>query len=334
MNTEALPEDFAPADYLLLHPDVHIAKVDPVEHYLYYGRGEGRRYTWEKNPKKEILPGESDFHPIPVVIISFNRGNMLRKVISSYLLQRTPIEIFVHDNGSNDAGTIKILEELEREGIRVFRCPAIKSADELNNVAETIDEIFSCRPSSPYVVTDCDVDLTEAGDEAISTYIALLNKFSYFECAGPMLRIDDIRKSYPLFGRVMNLHIRQFWGMQPQVVEVGGVQIAYIRARIDTTFAVHRSGQPFRRLKSGGRVYAPFSARHLDWYPHEVSMEGKEQNLSYQNQSSGDISHWGNREYLSGHCAEVLEYQSFKLARRRDDGEMEVLTQLLSQNPP
>ncbi|RST86277.1 hypothetical protein EJC49_11265 [Aquibium carbonis] len=41
---EGLPGDFDPYEYLLRNPDVAAAKVDPAEHYLTYGRFEGRTY--------------------------------------------------------------------------------------------------------------------------------------------------------------------------------------------------------------------------------------------------------------------------------------------------
>jgi hypothetical protein len=44
LSIEPLPEDFDPARYLVLHPDVAEAGVDPVDHYLTYGRYEGRPY--------------------------------------------------------------------------------------------------------------------------------------------------------------------------------------------------------------------------------------------------------------------------------------------------
>jgi len=330
---EKLPEDFSSVDYLFLHPDVEAAGVDPAEHYLYYGKNEGRRYTWNKVPAKELLPNEPGFQPIPIVVISFNRGGMLRKVIASYRRQSVPVEIFVHDNGSDDSRTIEILRDLEREGITVFRRAPIRSADELNNVSETLDTIFSHRSKRPYIVTDCDVDLSDAHQEAVATYITLLNTFSFLECVGPMLRIDDVRKSFPLFGRVMNLHIQQFWGQQPQIIELGKSQVAYIRAQIDTTFAVHRSGERFRRLKMGARVYAPFAARHLDWYPHENSTDDESSMLNYRDRSSSEVSHWGNKEYLKEHNVETPRYRSFKVVRLDAQGRVEIMEQLVSSNP-
>lgn len=39
-----LPLDFVPENYLLLNPDVALARMDPIYHYLNHGRFEGRTY--------------------------------------------------------------------------------------------------------------------------------------------------------------------------------------------------------------------------------------------------------------------------------------------------
>jgi hypothetical protein len=66
------------------------------------------------------------------------------------------------------------------------------------------------RRPAPYVVTDCDVDLACTSPHAIAIYLTLLRLIPQAACVGPMLRIEDIPQSYPLFARVMNLHIAQF----------------------------------------------------------------------------------------------------------------------------
>jgi hypothetical protein len=50
-NDSGLPADFDPKIYLELHSDVKAARVDPVRHYLVYGRKEGRSYK-----RKETTP--------------------------------------------------------------------------------------------------------------------------------------------------------------------------------------------------------------------------------------------------------------------------------------
>src|SRR5665213_2020754 len=99
--------------------------------------------------------------PIPIFVISFNRGAWLRQVIASYRRQTMPVQIVVHDNGSDDPTTLEVLDELERTGTQVFRRLAIQTADDLNLVDRTVAEVFQSRgEASAYVVTDCDIDLS------------------------------------------------------------------------------------------------------------------------------------------------------------------------------
>ncbi|QVN16662.1 glycosyltransferase family 2 protein [Burkholderia pyrrocinia] len=329
----SLPPDFSAEAYLLLHLDVRAAGVDPAQHYLEHGRREGRRYLPATFTHREALPGEPGFQPLPLVVISYNRGAMLRRVIASYRRQSVPVEIIVHDNGSNDPETLHVLDELAHDRIRVFRRAPISDANELNLVDETVSAVFSSREPGPYIVTDCDIDLAESSPDAIAVYLELLNAFSDIECVGPMLRIDDIRKSYPLFGRVMNRHISQFWHQRPEIRMIGGREIAHLRAPIDTTFAVHRSAQPFRRLKSGMRVYTPFDGRHLDWYPHEQQNDDRPVSDVYQRASSPEISHWDNHAYLSAYSSELPEYDDYVVVRRHASGALEIDTQRIADHP-
>ena len=290
-----------------------------------------------RQPKKlypqEPLPDEGGLQPLPLVIISYNRAAMLRRVIASYRRQTVAVEIVVHDNGSVEPETLELLDELEREGLRVFRNAAISSADELNRVDETVSAIFASRESSPYIVTDCDVELAASSTETIATYLRLLNAFPDAECVGPMLRIDDIRKSYPLFGRVMNLHIRQFWRRRPRITRIGELEIAYIRAKFDTTFAVHRSTHAFRRMKAGIRVYAPFDARHLDWYPHEFACDDNPAAQGYRRSSSSAISHWGNLTYRNAFSSERPKYASYHVVTRLPSGRLQLARRRVADHP-
>jgi hypothetical protein len=124
--------------------------------------------------------------------------------------------------------------------------------------------------------------------------------FEDVECVGPMLTIADVPRSYPLFNRVMQRHVEQFWGREPEWAQLRNGSIAYLRCPIDTTFAVHRVGSAFRRLKHGLRVYHPYEAKHLDWYL------SKEEPTKYRETSSPEISHWDNQQELSK-FADVLD---------------------------
>lgn len=235
---------------------------------------------------------------LPVFIISFNRGDYLTQILDSYIKQDVDLDFVIHDNGSTEPRTLEALSELSAAGFKVYRYGPISAPDELNLVDLSVQRY---RAESgyfgPYAVTDCDVDLSEARGDALRTYLELLQQFPDVECVGPMLRIADIPRSYPLFNRVMERHVAQFWHRQPEWVEISTGRIAYLRHAIDTTLAVHRAGSSFRRLKSGLRVYHPFEAKHLDWYmsPRDAS--------EYQLSSSPLISHWDN-------AAELAKYRS------------------------
>jgi|HubBroStandDraft_1064217.scaffolds.fasta_scaffold00007_71 hypothetical protein len=264
---------------------------------------------------------------LPIFVISFNRGAFLRRTIDSYLRQSVPVDIVIHDNGSDDPFTLAILAELAAQGVTIYRRPAISAPDELNLVEQTISLYFGwLRRRSRYVVTDCDIDLSSARPEALEVYGELLDRFPRAECVGPMLRIADIPRSYPLFNRVMNRHIEQFWHMDPERTTTRFGDCAFIPASIDTSFALHRDGSRFRRLKQGLRVYHPFEARHLDWYPHP----GQE---AYHRSSSAAISHWNNAVQFTDFAREEFRFDRYKIVETADDGGLITRTRRLGDHP-
>ena len=224
---------------------------------------------------------------LPIIIISFNRGYYLASVVQAFLNQDIPLRIFIHDNGSDDPGTLDVLQRLERDGHAVRRRSKIRSPDDLNLVDETVSMALNGR-NIPYGVTDCDIDLSIARTDALKLYLELLNLCGDVECVGPMLRISDIPKTYPLFGKVMDRHIGQFWREAPEWQATSKGEVAVFRCSIDTTLAVHRAGTPFRRLRTALRVYHPFEALHLDWY------NSCDDITTYRVSSSPEISHWDN----------------------------------------
>ena len=272
-----------------------------------------------KPDRRSIRVSSCRARPVPIFVISFNRAVCLDRTIASYRRLATPVEIIVHDNGSDQPETLAILQKLEREGVRLYRRGAIREPDELNRVNETVAEYFAdwCEPCR-YVVTDCDVDLDISRPDALCVFDELLDRFPQAECVGPMLRISDIPDHYPLFNRVMNRHIEQFWCKDPQWAETDKGRFAYLACEIDTTFALHRAGEPFRRLKRGLRIYHPFEARHLDWYADAPLDEG------YCGSSSSAISHWNNRAQLAQFATEPLVHQDYKVIEPGPDGALRV----------
>lgn len=248
--------------------------------------------------------------PLPVFLISFNRGRMLERSIAGLRHLSRPLEVVVHDNGSTDPETLDILADLGRQGVRVFHRGAIGHPDELNRVNDTVAEFFAdWGEPGRYAVSDCDVDLSVADADALDIYDELLDRFRQVECVGPMLRIRDIPRSYPLYNRVMNIHVPFAWGRRPAWVACMRGLVAYQECPIDTTFAVHRAGEPFRRLKRAIRVYEPYEALHLDWYGEPGAAD------RYHETSHAAISHWNNREQR-GQPGEPLRHRSIFFVRR------------------
>jgi Glycosyl transferase family 2 len=131
-------------------------------------------------------------HPLPIFIISYNRGDTLSRVVDSYRKQARPVEIIIHDNGSNDLATLAVLDEFAGSGVKVYRRPPINLKDELNLINETVADYFRVwGEPSRYVVTDCDIDLSIASPDALSIaspdalalYDELLDRFRTVACS-------------------------------------------------------------------------------------------------------------------------------------------------------
>jgi len=253
---------------------------------------------------------------VPIFVISYNRGDTLERTIASYLRLSDAVEIVVHDNGSDDPATLESLGKLRGAGITVVNATKIHDKSELSSVGDTVRRHFGGTPTSDYVVSDCDVDMSVAAPDAVAIYRELLELSPATQCAGPMLCIRDIPRDYPLFNQVMNRHIKQFWHRHPRWVQTSVGPLATLDARIDTTFAVHRAGEEFRRLKRGIRVYFPYEARHLDWYRTDADAAGD----SYAQTSSAAISHWRNRSAREQNAQVALLHDGFFYVDRDELG--------------
>ncbi|GAB6936575.1 glycosyltransferase family 2 protein [Isoptericola variabilis] len=279
------------------------------------------RSRLERTTRRNATVGRSGEPRLPLVLISYNRGEMLRGVVDEYRRQSVPVDIVVHDNGSDDPRTLDVLLQLEREGVTVVRRPAISSTDELALVDETVQEIFRGRAPAPYAVSDCDVSLGQSASETLAACLDLLAETPDLECVGPMLRVDDVPRSYPLYVPLMNRHVGAFWSREPHWSAPRGRLVAFQRASIATTLAVYRAGTTFRHVSPGARLYHPYSARHLEWYPdeHDVS--------TYRSSIDGSaISNWSNPARERSNRQVKLEHTTFRDVTETDDGSLTTVT--------
>jgi hypothetical protein len=204
--------------------------------------------------------------PTPVFLISFNRGEKLKRAIRGIDALTRPTEIIIHDEGSTCPSTLTLLSEIESSGIKVFRYPAIASAEESNRINETVRRYFAdwsepCR----YVIADCCADISVADERALDVCDELLDTLTKVECVGPMLRTGYIPRTYP------SLNVEQLGQGRPKIIATSFGDIAIVPTTIDATFALHRAGESFRPKKSGLLVSEPFDAVLADLYENGIN---------------------------------------------------------------
>jgi hypothetical protein len=118
-RTDDVP-GFDPVFYLKTYPDVAAAGVDPLDHYLQYGRSEGRlprdpraRADDELLPEFAVPTRAHQYLPLVSIIVpGYNHADFLEDRLTSIYSQtyRGPIEVFLLDDGSSDR-SIEILHE-------------------------------------------------------------------------------------------------------------------------------------------------------------------------------------------------------------------------------
>ena len=225
---------------------------------------------------------------IPIFIIVHDRVQVLKKSVASFENQiTTPIEIIFHDVASTFPGCLRYLSTMKANGYKVYR-------SETNNhhtVNTTIDRYLAGHPECEYyVITDPDIELDHVNGDILEFYIWLLNKYGRHLAVGPMLRIDDIPNYYPKKKLAIQRHTQQFWRKKPMQLVWKDNPVSIQRSPIDTTFQlVHKSNKK-RYPRAGIRCYAPYAARHLDWYINPNSMTADQ---AYYSSRASRAAHWG-----------------------------------------
>ena len=228
---------------------------------------------------------------IPIFIITCDRLTVTQTIASFYREIAHPIEIVIHDNASSYPPFLDYLDQLEAQGVRVVRSKKrVALAEMLNDVRGTVQQWFREHDAPYYVVTDPDIELEPGPGDILQFYAHLLRKHPSAQVVGPMLRIDDIPDSYPLKKEVLRRHTDQFWHKRPTKVAYNDGEAFVQSAPVDTTFGMYRKGYPFRRLSQGFRTYAPYQARHLDWY---LDPDALADDQRYYLEHASDVSHWG-----------------------------------------
>jgi hypothetical protein len=111
---------FDPVFYLKRYPDVAAAGIDPLSHYLEYGRSEGRLpegphlSTGAMRLSEFTVPSHArDYSPLVSIIVpAYNHAEFLEDRLTSIYSQTYagPVEVFLLDDASSD-GSLEILRD-------------------------------------------------------------------------------------------------------------------------------------------------------------------------------------------------------------------------------
>jgi len=234
---------------------------------------------------------------IPIFIITCDRLNVLKESMQSFHdYIKTLFEIVIIDLGSTYKPTVEFLRGLEHGEVMVYWGGRIKHPRDLNfHVSYTIQDYFKSHPACNYVVTDPDIALDNVDRDILDVYNYLLEILPRITVVGPMLRIDDIPDCYHNKEKVQIRHFREFWSKEINNIKYKNKVIRYISTKIDTTFGMYKEGSQWHRLQNGVRVFAPYSARHLDWYLNSKNLTPDQKH--YVEYASKAITHWSMGNY-------------------------------------
>ena len=229
---------------------------------------------------------------VPIFVITCDRLVALRRTLAGFRRAlHTPYQVVIHDNHSTFPETVAYLAELEAEGIPVYRsAEPVLHPDALSGVAATVADWLASHPADFYVVTDPDIELEEGPGDLLPYFAHLLTEHPEIDVVGTMLRIDDLPDVYPLKDTVVARYRANFHHTPPFLLSYGGKSYPVRYGPVDTAFGMYRGSHPWHRLTHGLLTYAPYQARHLDWYldPNALSDDQR-----YYLRRASDVSHWG-----------------------------------------
>ena len=145
-----------------------------------------------------------------------------------------------------------------------------------------------------FVITDPDIELNNVNGDILEYYILLLNKFNC-DSVGPQLKIDDIPDYYPYKNIVLNKYKKYNLfdknSKFTKIINYKDKEYFITQSKIDTTFQlISVNNIPIKfPTKKSIRTWAPYDAKHLDWYIDPNNMTDCQK---YYTKKTTNISHW------------------------------------------
>lgn len=228
------------------------------------------------------LENKRDFKCIPIIIISFNQYNSLKKLVNFLDLNGFK-NLVIIDNNSTYKPLLRYLEVLEVQ-YKVYKL----NENHGHRVFWIRKDLFSIYTKDYYVITDPDIlPCKDCPQDFLKVMYSQLIKYPEVNKVGFNLKIDDI----PDFNENKDIILNwesNFWSKKNN-------EGHYI-AKIDTTFALYRPSfiKPiYKNFFRAIRLAPPYSARHLGWY---INMNSLTEEQSFYISNTNKSSSWLNCE--------------------------------------
>jgi hypothetical protein len=219
-----------------------------------------------------------DYNNIPIYIICFNNGFMVKDTVKA-LKSKFKNPLIIIDNASDSKNTISILEELKRDGVSILVQP-------YNKGHRIIDEIETLHRQSYFIITDPDLELNYLPHDTIKILFDISKRYQKSKKIGLALRIDE---DYDIIDseKIIN-HEKQFWNPK---ISFDNHEVYY--ADIDTTFHL-QSPIPkviYPNHDTNIRLAGPYTVRHLPWHKSYIQKMKKEDYEEYFNDKNKSSSY-------------------------------------------
>jgi hypothetical protein len=230
---------------------------------------------------KTVRDQEKDPLSIPILIISYNRLNDLKQLVS-FLVERKHKNIIILDNKSTYPPLLEYYEEI-KDKVTI----ELRNRNDGHLTFWLNEDLFDKYGKGYYIVTDSDIiPNSKLPDDYIDQMINILWHDKDITKVGFALRIDDIPDTYNQKQYVLDWE-KQFWEKQ--------VGDNLYKARLDTTFALYTPQYRYfyDTFYDAIRIGGNFTARHGGWYIDNQNPSDEEK---YYIRTASSSSSWNTDE--------------------------------------
>lgn len=194
---------------------------------------------------------------IPIYIVSYNNGILVRNTVDAVKKFKQPI--YVIDNNSDCPDTIKTLNQLELENITIIRYSNNKGPWRI-----LYDEEYSTVRKHPFILTDPDLGLETLKEDALEILVEVQEKYKARKVglALDISDIDDLISGHYCVHEGVGYNIvnweTRFW--QNSIGDEYKNPI--YKADIDTTFCLYNFAYESGSLRVAGEL----TVKHYPWH--------------------------------------------------------------------